>query len=247
VRRGLGVPLHHQVYLVLNDNIRTRRYPPDGLLPSEDELARTFGVSRITLRAALATLQSNGLVEKRHGIGTFVKETRGEQPLHASMADVLTHMKDVSARTTARVLEFDCVPGPTHVRAIFNLPADENLLRFVRVRHLRANAKPILFLTSYIPQSRGRHITEKTLKDASVRELLQHGGIKLTSGEQVVGAVLADPVVAKSLGVDVGAPLLQVQRIHRNGRKEPIWFLEALGSPSHFTLQMELGTDELRN
>jgi GntR family transcriptional regulator len=247
VKRRPGVPLHHQVYLVLQDNILTKRFPPDAVLPSEDELAQTFGVSRVTLRAAMASLEAQGLVERRQGVGTFVKgqDIAQSTPLHAAMADVLTHMEDISSRTSARVVEFGHTRGPDHVRAMFDLSDDALMQRFVRVRYFRDSRQPILFLTSYMPPEFGRHIVAKDLKDGSVRQLLLRAGVTLTSGEQVVGAVLADPVVAASLSVDIGAPLLQIQRIHRNSRKQPVWFLEVLGSPRHFKLHMELRADDL--
>jgi GntR family transcriptional regulator len=248
VKRRPGVPLHHQIFLVLRDGIAARRYGPGTGLPSEDELARQFGVSRVTLRAAMASLEQSGLVERRQGVGTFVKDgfDTDETPLHASMADVLTHMQDITRRTSAHVVEFGYEPGPEHIRAMFALPAGTLLQRVVRVRRFRESAQPILYLTSYIPESVGRHFTAADLEGGSVYHLLQKAGVGLTSGEQVVSATLADPVVAGWLAIDVGAPLLQIRRMHMARKRRPIWHLEVLASPTLFELHMALTTDELQ-
>ena len=242
------MPLHHQIFLVLRDGILAKRYGPGTALPSEDALARQFGVSRVTLRAAMASLEQSELVERRQGVGTFVKggpET-DDAPLHASMADVLTHMQDISRRTTAHVVEFGYEPGPDHIRAMFGLPAGALLQRVVRVRRFRENAQPILFLTSYIPESVGRHFAASDLEGGSVYSLLKDSGVRLASGQPVVSASLADPVVARWLGIDVGAPLLQIRRMHIDRKRRPIWHLEVLASPTLFELHMALTTDELR-
>ena len=72
--RRLGAPLHHQIFLVLRDQILSGRYASSQLLPTEDELTRMFGVSRITVRTALAKLKESGLIERRQGVGTFIRD-----------------------------------------------------------------------------------------------------------------------------------------------------------------------------
>jgi len=162
------------------------------------------------------------------------------------MTDVLTHMQDITRRTTAHVVEFGYEPGPEHIRAMFALPAAEPLQRVVRVRRFRESAQPILYLTSYIPESVGRHFAAGDLEGGSVYHLLQKAGVGLTSGEQVVSATLADLVVAGWLAVDVGARLLQIRRMHMDRKRRPVWHLEVLASPTLFELHMALTTDELR-
>jgi len=67
-----------QVFGQLKDQILRRAWPPGSRMPSENELGRTLGVSRISVREAIRMLASLGLVEARQGGGTFVKEYSGE-------------------------------------------------------------------------------------------------------------------------------------------------------------------------
>src|SRR5262245_35412097 len=78
--RRLGASLHHQIFLVLRDQILSGRFGAAELLPTEDDLTRLFGVSRITVRTALARLESSGLIRRRQGVGTFVKH-RAPKPI----------------------------------------------------------------------------------------------------------------------------------------------------------------------
>src|SRR6202020_3511261 len=73
VTAGAGVPLHRQLFLVLHDEIARGAIAPGDALPSEQSLCDQFGVSRITVRRALADLAEQGYIERRQGVGSFVR------------------------------------------------------------------------------------------------------------------------------------------------------------------------------
>jgi len=83
VTAGAGVPLHRQLFLVLHDEIARGALAPGDALPTEQTLGNQFGVSRITVRRALADLAGAGLIERRHGVGSFVCD---QPPSHRSTA-----------------------------------------------------------------------------------------------------------------------------------------------------------------
>src|ERR1700748_3966399 len=72
VSMGAGVPLHRQLFLVLHDEIARGALAPGDALPTEQSLCDQFGVSRITVRRALADLADQGYIERRQGVGSFV-------------------------------------------------------------------------------------------------------------------------------------------------------------------------------
>lgn len=71
-RNGAG-PKYKQIYTQLRQSLADHEYGPGGKLPSENELVEQFGASRPTVGRALAQLESEGLVERRAGSGTFVR------------------------------------------------------------------------------------------------------------------------------------------------------------------------------
>src|SRR4051794_19095688 len=73
--RSSGTSLHRQLFLVLREQIARREHAPGAPLPTEEALCEQFGVSRITVRRALQDLETQGFVERRHGVGTFVRES----------------------------------------------------------------------------------------------------------------------------------------------------------------------------
>src|ERR1700741_4243773 len=91
VSTGAGVPLHRQLFLVLHDEILRGAMAPGDALATEQPLCDQFGVSRITVRRALADRAEQGYIERRQGVGSFVrKRARSDEvPLGASYMDGL--------------------------------------------------------------------------------------------------------------------------------------------------------------
>ena len=68
----IAIPLYQQLYDLLLDQIRSGVYPPGSKIPSEEELCKTYDLSRVTVRNALGRLVDDNILVKRHGKGTFV-------------------------------------------------------------------------------------------------------------------------------------------------------------------------------
>ena len=104
---SLEVPLYYQLAGVLQVQVRKGRYAAGDRIPTEAELVGEYGVSRITVRQALASLEQEGLVRREVGRGTFVNEHRpfvGELKVEGSLDDLIsvglyTSVKLLSSRT----------------------------------------------------------------------------------------------------------------------------------------------------
>ena len=233
-----NVPLHHQVFLVLQDGIAEGRYAPGQALPGEEDLAAHFSVSRVTIRAALETLHALGLIERRQGVGTFVRELLRPEPLIVPLMDLAARNREIVRTTTAHVVEYEFKPAPLHVRRHFQARPDDLFQRTVRIRYMKV--RPIMQVTTYIPEAIGRQFGPKDMEGGSLYAILQRFGITFASGEQVVSAAAAEPVVAERLNVAIGAPLLKVVRMHFDTTGRPIQHFELLAPPATYELRMPL-------
>jgi GntR family transcriptional regulator len=240
--RRSGTSLKHQIYLVLRDQIVSGVYAANAPLPSEEKLSEEFRVSRITVRAALSELEGSGLVDRQHGRGTFVTGHTGPVPIHAPMADLLKHIADVHRSTQVELREIGVVKAPLHVQRLFECDSNELFQRAVRIR--TNNGMPVFHVTTLVPQKIARVFTRKELSTKSLYQLLRAKGYQFKSGHQVVSAILAEPSVAAMLNVEVGAPLMQIRRIHCDASKQPYEYMECLASPAHLQIQMTLGLND---
>ena len=82
LEKGQGtLPLYHQLEVILKERINNGEFKNGDIFPCERELIKEYGVSRITVRQALANLRSSGLVEAYPGIGTVVVKDKIDDKL----------------------------------------------------------------------------------------------------------------------------------------------------------------------
>src|SRR5260370_1576264 len=228
----LGTARHRTVSLVLSDGIATGRYRLGESLPGEEALAKMFQVSRVTIRRALADLDAAGLIERKHGLGTFVKKK--PDPREASPMNRLVNQIAEAGKLDVEVIEFEyCVP-PEAVSELLKLKASQDVQRVIRVR--RNKRRPIMHLTTYVPAAIGRSYSRKDLGRVPLYQLLARAGKVYRRAQEAVGACLADPMVGPLLKVEVGAPLLFIQRVLSTADDEPVEYLEVRASPDAYSL-----------
>jgi GntR family transcriptional regulator len=242
IQRDLGAPLHHQIYLVLADGISSGRYGAGAPLPTEEQLTRMFGVSRITVRRAMTSLHDAGLIERGAGRRTTVRPQLG-QPLNVRAASVIENIALYGAETVAEVLEFGYVTAPEFLRGKLWNSHDEPVQRAVRVR--RQDADPVMHLTSYVPGALGRTFTAAELGCIPMLKLLGRAGAHISGGEKIVSATLADPMVAARLEIKVGAPLLEMRSMMVDQTGRAVEYVEMLAIPDRLKLRLQVSADQV--
>lgn len=227
-----------RVYLVLRDGILNGTLALDARLPNEHNLARAHGVSRVTIRRALAVLENERLIERRRSLGTRVIHRPNSAPIVADIAGVLANLAEMGRRTDVKLLAFDYVAANTQVTRMLKLAAGATVQRAVRVRSV--DRVPFSHLTTHVPEEVGRSFTKAELATRPMLELLERSGVKVERATQRIGAVLATPAVAKALGIKTGSPLIEVVRavFDRDGRG--VEHLHALYRPDRYSLQIDL-------
>ena len=213
-----GTSLHRQVYLVLRERLLAGAFAPREQLPPEPALCEQFGVSRITLRRAVAELVADGLLERIQGRGTFVT-TRAQEPRGRSEGYV-DDIRQISANTTLKVIEYANMAAPSWVAARLGIGAGEPVQRSVRLR-LR-HGVPVILLTAWVPNRWSQTISRADLGRRSLNELLAERGVRFGRVTQEIGAGLADPLQAQRLDVAVGAALLLVERTVHDKQGAPV-------------------------
>lgn len=241
VDRALGAPLHHQIYLVLADGITTGRYGVGDALPTEEQLTQMFNVSRITVRRAMASLHEDGLIERGAGRRTVVRP-QVDRMFRLPMTSVIENLNAYGAETVAKVVEFGYVAAHGFARDHL-WQGERPVQRAVRIRS--QNGVPIMHLTSYVPAAIGESFTAADLDRLPMFQLLARAGAHLSRGEQIVSAVLADPLVASRLDVKVGAALIDLRRLMFDQQGRAVEYVETLTVPERMKLRFDLSPDQI--
>jgi GntR family transcriptional regulator len=204
VKRGRG-PAHAQIESWLSASIARGRLAPGDRLPPERELAARFGVSRMTLRHALDALARRGLVARRVGRegGTFVAEPKLELAGTAALSDQL---RGLGLEAGARVLRAE--------ERIAD--ADEAMLgdRVLAIERVRlANGEPVALERTRLAAAAFPGLLDERL-DGSLYDVIRarYEDVPVHAVERLEPAI-ADADEAEALAVDVGAPVMLVERV----------------------------------
>jgi GntR family transcriptional regulator len=231
-------PLYHQVYLILQDKILRGVFSIDAAMPSELETAKLFKVSRITAKRALNELAADGLVKRERGRGTRVIYRAPAQPLRSNVEGLLENFLTMGLETQVRLKSFDYVTADGEVAQA--LQCDENLLvqHAKRVRCL--DEEPFSYLETFVPESIGRSYSREDLASRPLLELLERSGIEVGRAEQTINATMAGAEVSNALHLELGSPLLSIQRIVFDQTDKPVEFIKALYRPDRYQYRMML-------
>lgn len=237
--RDTAAPLYEQVYTTLRDAIYRGDLGEGATMPSETQLIRMMGVSRITVRRAIDELVARGLVVRAQGRNTRVRKNIGVEPITANVEELLENNLAMGFRTRANVVEFDTVPAPPDVATALEVERGAQVQMSVRVRSFEAQ-QPFSHLTTYLPPEVGKHITRQDLNEQPILVLLERIGVHVTHAEQTISAEAAVPGVAALLHVQVGSALLKIERRVMGDSGRPIEFIRALYRPDLYRYQMRL-------
>ena len=207
------LPLYYRVFRTLERRLRDHRYKQGERLPSEDELCREFGASRITIRQAVGRLVDLGHVTRRRGSGTFVSARQEERPpetvkFTAALEDLFAQVETVSTKS-AQITEEQ---PPIDVRTLLGLDEDTPV---VVVRRVRAFRDQVFSLsTNYLPRHVRAKLSESDLYRYPLLQLLEERlHVDFRYADQLMEARLADEDVVKMLGIRFGDPVLFVERL----------------------------------
>jgi GntR family transcriptional regulator len=227
VTAGAGVPLHRQLFLVVYDEIARGALAPGDVLPTEQTLCTQFGVSRITVRRALADLAGAGLIERRQGVGSFVCDQPPSQRTTGG-GSYMDELRQTEFETEVDVIELDVRTVPN---AIAGQLGRERALHVLRLRRERRTSEPLMITEAWLPEDLSDTITEDALSRAPLYRLLAEAGVKLDRVQHEITAEIAGPRNAQLLNTAIGSALIRLNRLaFANG--EPHHGLSILLSPN---------------
>jgi GntR family transcriptional regulator len=172
-------------------------------------LAQKLGVSRATLREAMRTFETQGLIHRQQGAGTFV--LRPTEVIESGL-EVLESIETIARRKGLQVtmgkLSLELHPASEEEAAALGIPADNMVLIVSRV--ILAERRPVAYLVDILPQDVLKPEEIQSSFGGSVLDLLLNRGTpKLSSSRTEINAVNAPPEVARLLGIRRGNVLLR--------------------------------------
>ncbi len=237
------LPIYYQIKQTIKSWIINKEFSSGEKIPTENELAEKFNVSRLTIRQAIAQLIQEGFLRSRRGEGTFV--TENEDLIHRFNLETIGFMDDLFyhqiSQIKVRSVVMDRIAPPRLVREKLRLNDEEKeIVQIKRVRILKE--KLFTYTVNYLPLHIGSRITEKDLYEKPLLRILdQELGIRFTEAVQKIEASFADKEVAEKLEIPAGSPILFVERIMYTQRQHPVEIFQSSypGDLYNFTVRFK--------
>jgi DNA-binding GntR family transcriptional regulator len=214
-------PLHVLISQQLKEKIDTGAYEPGERLPSEFDLGETFGVSRTTIRKAIANLIQQGLVTTQQGKGIFVTE---QHKISFSMSNPLMYF-DAALRRQGYIgrvqsLRLQLVKPPPEVKRKLQI-ADTHTQVYWQEKICYADDTPIALDVTYYPKAIAQPLIEKLQHGFTYSTLVQ-GGIHLKAAKVSLESIPASYELSEYLAVPLGMPLLVFNYVAHGGDRQPV-------------------------
>jgi len=239
MQRRREKPLPYLVAQYLREAVRQGKLRPGQRLPGEYQLAEQFNVSRATLRAAIQMLLAHGVLERRHGVGTFVTDSsllsieEGLESLVSTTEIIRQHGYEPGTSQ----IRSEIIPASSQLSEILKVPTETPLLHLSRTR--TANQKPVIQSEEYLPTSFLNFETSPPRPgDWSLYELLKSTGAPVVSAVCKVTAVAADGNLSQELKVPLHYPLLLLRQIHYSAEHVPVLYCENYHNSSMIEFQV---------
>jgi GntR family transcriptional regulator len=188
----------------LEARIASGSLEPGQQLPTERELSETFGVSRVTVRRAIASLTERGLVHAIQGRGTFVTSEPLAEPPNALLS--FHDLVGSNVAASSRVVEATVRAATISEAEDFQIAPGAELLALERLRTL--DDLPVALDFTLVPVSLDQALPRLDWEVASLYSALGAAGHRPVVADYAVEAQPADERSAGLLGTTVGAPLL---------------------------------------
>ncbi len=204
-----GLPAYQRIQGVIRKRIDAGQLRPGDAVASERDLAKIHQVSLMTARHALASLEREGIVERRRGIGTFVAAPK----IHFNK--LMSYTEQMSSRSLtagSRVLFAKVLDNENEAAARLSLPPTSQIIKLERLRH--ATGEPFALETCYLNAAEFPGLLDAPIGRESLFGILERNyKIELGYADEEADATAADTRIAEILAIPRRDPLLRIRQV----------------------------------
>lgn len=202
-------PIYRQIQNAIRRRIDSGQLKPGNPVPSERELARLHKVSLMTARHALSELARDGIVERRHGAGTFVAQPRIQ---FNKLLGYTEQMASLGLTANSRVITCGIVTREHEIAARLGMAPTARLGKVERVR--LAGDEPVALETCYWSADEFPNLLDAPLERVSLFGVMEREfGVGLAYSDEEIDATDADLRLADILAITRGSPLLRIRQL----------------------------------
>jgi GntR family transcriptional regulator len=240
----INKPLYSRIQEYIAELILSGKLAPETKIQSEREFSEDLGVSRMTVRRALTELVNEGLLERKHGSGTYVAKPKVTYE-SAELVNYVEAMQQRNIATASQLLEFSEIVASRRLAELLRIEIGDPIYRVDLLRF--ANRVPVILERVFFPCVRFPKLEDWDLEKSSIYDLLTSiYNVKLGRISQTVEAITAADTVAQQLRVEENAPLLVLSRvIYQRDSEVVVVFSQDFLRSDYARIHSDIQIDEL--
>lgn len=214
------IPLYYQIQRALMEKIQSGALSQGDPIPSEEELSRTYQVSRMTARQALHGLKVNGFAFSEKGRGTFVTRPKLEKNV-MHLQGFTEDMRQRGMIASSKVLEQSAIPATEELKEKLRLGSDDKVMCLRRLR--LADGVPMAIEESHVPLQRFPGIERVDFSRHSLYATLREEyGVRVGYADEIIEALPAMREESELLTIPHRAGILSISRTIFTTQETPI-------------------------
>ena len=221
-------PVYQQLNDLLRGLIRKGEFESGQQFLTERQVASRFDVSRATANKALSSLVSEGVLEFRKGVGTFVKEGVLDYDL-AQLVSFTNKAEAAGKKPRTKVLAFRSVKGSEAeegVASALEVSDDESLYYIERQR--LADGEPVIYERRYVVKKHCPGLTRKSVNGSLYALWADEFELSIEGADEIIGAINVDQDQADRLGIALNVAALEVIAIGFIDKGQALWWEQTL-------------------
>jgi GntR family transcriptional regulator len=204
-----GLPAYQRIQSAIRKRIDSGQLRPGDPVASERDLAKVHHVSLMTARHALASLEREGVVERRRSVGTFVATPKIHFNKLMSYTEQMAHR---SLTAGSKVLFARIIDNENEAVARLSLPPTSRVIKLERMRH--AGGEPFALETCYLDAAEFSGLLDAPIGRESLFGILERDyKVEISYADEEIDATAADPQIAEILGIPSREPLLRIRHV----------------------------------
>jgi len=234
-----SVPLYQQLVEALKDAIANGEFKLNDKIPTELELSKKFGISRITVRAAIDELVEEGILVKRQGKDTFVISSPSDKLVTRNPVEFMSFTRscELAGRTpSTKLLRIEIEPAVPPHSEFLNLPDGSNVIKITRVRY--ADGLPVVLETNYFSTEYSFLLNENL--EQSLYAVLQQHDIYPMRGLKKISICYANRNEVNYLDVENNSALLLIKDYVYDQFDRPLHYCKQVVRSDRYELAFEV-------
>ena len=238
IEKNSVIPIYHQLYNLLLDHIDNRVYKPHDQLPSENELAAKYQISRHTAQRSIRQLVAQGVAYRLQGKGTFVSDKTITYSITASLS-YSAEIIGLKKAPQSKLIRMEESPASIVIARKLGIKAGDKVYSIQRVRLV--DNVPMSLQTSYLPKFMVPDLIGKKFEEGSLfKTVKKEYGHEIGTASEFLRAVLADAYEAKLLDVNKNDAVFLLERVTKTKSGKILEYVKTIlrGDKSKFSVEL---------